>query len=117
KQLASELGFGEADLGRSVDTLSGGERGRVELAKVLLAEPDLLLLDEPTNHLDVEAVEHLEDRLREWRGAFVLVSHDRYFLRATCRDIVDVAGELVRYTGGYDRYLVEHRERLARRNE
>ncbi len=118
KQLASELGFGEADLGRSVDTLSGGERGRVELAKVLLAEPDLLLLDEPTNHLDVEATEHLEDRLREWRGAFVVVSHDRYFLRATCREIVDVAGgTLERYTGGYDKYVVEHRERMERANE
>ncbi len=115
RQLAFELGFGEADLPRSVDTLSGGERGRVELAKVLLAEPDLLLLDEPTNHLDVEAVEHLEERLQDWRGAFVLVSHDRYFLRAVCKEIVDVeAGTLVRYSGGYDRYVVEHKERLER---
>ncbi|MFN2462237.1 MAG: ATP-binding cassette domain-containing protein, partial [Candidatus Velthaea sp.] len=81
-------GFTAADLDRSVETLSGGERGRLELAKVLLEEPDLLLLDEPTNHLDVEATEHLEERLREWPHAFVLVSHDRYFLRAVCRQIV-----------------------------
>ena len=90
KALAHDLGFTDADLERSVDTLSGGERGRLELAKVLLEEPDLLLLDEPTNHLDVEAIEHLEERLREWPKAFVLVSHDRYFLRAVCRDIVEL---------------------------
>jgi ATP-binding cassette subfamily F protein 3 len=115
RQLASELGFTDDDLARNVSTLSGGERGRVELAKVLLAAPDLLLLDEPTNHLDVEAVEHLEERLADWPGAFVLVSHDRYFLRATCREIVDVAGGRIdRYPGGYDKYVVEHQERLER---
>ncbi|MSP63926.1 MAG: ABC-F family ATP-binding cassette domain-containing protein [Myxococcales bacterium] len=114
-QLAGELGFGDDDLARSVATLSGGERGRVELAKVLLAQPDLLLLDEPTNHLDVDAVERLEDRLKEWPGAFVVVSHDRYFLRAVCREIVDVEeGGIVRYPGGYDKYVVAHQERLER---
>jgi len=117
KALAQDLGFSAADLERSVDTLSGGERGRLELAKVLLEEPDLLLLDEPTNHLDVEATEHLEERLREWPKAFVLVSHDRYFLRAVCRDIVEVeAGKVVVYPGGYDRYVVEREERHERLN-
>jgi ATP-binding cassette subfamily F protein 3 len=115
RRLAADLGFAESDLGRSVGTLSGGERGRVELAKVLLAQPDLLLLDEPTNHLDVAAIEHLEERLREWPKAFVLVSHDRYFLRAVCREIVDVeGGGVVRYPGGYDRYVEERAERLER---
>src|SRR5262249_22241741 len=90
KALAHDLGFSSADLDRSVETLSGGERGRLELAKVLLEEPDLLLLDEPTNHLDVEATEHLEDRLKEWPKAFVLVSHDRYFLKAVCNEIVEL---------------------------
>ncbi|HEX9103146.1 MAG TPA: ABC-F family ATP-binding cassette domain-containing protein, partial [Polyangia bacterium] len=117
KALAQDLGFSAADLDRSVDTLSGGERGRLELAKVLLEEPDLLLLDEPTNHLDVDATEHLEERLREWPKAFVLVSHDRYFLRAVCRDIVEIeAGKVVTYPGGYDRYVVERVERHARLN-
>jgi len=117
KALAQDLGFTTADLDRSVDTLSGGERGRLELAKVLLEEPDLLLLDEPTNHLDVEATEHLEERLREWPKAFVLVSHDRYFLRAVCREIVEVeAGKVVTYPGGYDKYVVERVERHERLN-
>jgi ATP-binding cassette subfamily F protein 3 len=111
--LAHDLGFTDGDLERSVDTLSGGERGRLELAKTLLEEPDLLLLDEPTNHLDVEATEHLEARLREWPKAFVLVSHDRYFLRAVCKEIVEVEeGDVVRFAGGYDKYVVERAERL-----
>jgi ATP-binding cassette subfamily F protein 3 len=117
KALAQDLGFTAADLERSVETLSGGERGRLELAKVLLEEPDLLLLDEPTNHLDVGATEHLEARLREWPKAFVLVSHDRYFLRAVCRDIVELeAGKVVVYPGGYDKYVVDREERHERLN-
>jgi ATP-binding cassette subfamily F protein 3 len=114
RALAQELGFSENDLHRPVSTLSGGERGRVELLKVLLAEPDLLLLDEPTNHLDVEAVEHLEERLTAWDAtrSFVLVSHDRYFLQAVCNEIVDIEdGELVRYPGHYEDYLVARKER------
>jgi ATP-binding cassette subfamily F protein 3 len=115
--LAQDLGFSTEDLARSVDTLSGGERGRLELAKTLLEEPDLLLLDEPTNHLDVEATEHLEERLREWPKAFVLVSHDRYFLRAVCRDIVELEhGQAIVFPGGYDRYVVEREERHERLN-
>jgi ATP-binding cassette subfamily F protein 3 len=115
RALAEELGFSEADLHRGVDTLSGGERGRLELARTLLEEPDLLLLDEPTNHLDVSATEHLEARLSEWPKAFLLVSHDRYFLRAVCREIVEIeAGKAVRYPGGYDRYVEERAVRLER---
>jgi ATP-binding cassette, subfamily F, member 3 len=117
KALAHDLGFTDDDMLRSVETLSGGERGRLELAKTLLEEPDLLLLDEPTNHLDVEATEHLEERLREWPKAFVLVSHDRYFLRAVCRDIVEIeGGKAVVFTGGYDKYIVEREERHERLN-
>jgi ATP-binding cassette subfamily F protein 3 len=115
KALAHDLGFVDADLERSVETLSGGERGRLELAKTLLEEPDLLLLDEPTNHLDVEATEHLEARLREWPKAFVLVSHDRYFLRAVCREIVELEdGKAITFPGGYDTYVEEREERLER---
>jgi ATP-binding cassette subfamily F protein 3 len=117
KALAHDLGFSDDDLVRSVETLSGGERGRLELAKTLLEEPDLLLLDEPTNHLDVEATEHLEERLREWPKAFVLVSHDRYFLRAVCNEIVELEnGRAVVFTGGYDKYLDEREERHERLN-
>ena len=106
RELAMDVGFGEADLGRSVDTLSGGERNRLELAKVLLSGPDLLLLDEPTNHLDMAACERLEGFLSSYPGAFVLVSHDRTFLDAVCREIVEVdGGTLERYPGGWRAYV------------
>ncbi len=119
KALSHELGFADSDLHRPVATLSGGERGRVELAKVLLALPDLLLLDEPTNHLDVDAVEHLEERLMGWDAtrAFVIVSHDRYFLQAVCNEIVDVEdGDVVRYPGSYEKYLVARQQRHEQLN-
>ncbi len=119
RALAHDLGFSEEDLGRSVASLSGGERGRVELAKVLLDQPDLLLLDEPTNHLDAEAVEHLEERLAAWpeTRALLLVSHDRYFLQAVCNEIVDVEdGDLVRYPGSYEKYVDARAERHERLN-
>ena len=110
-----DVGFSESDLGRSVTTLSGGERGRLELAKVLVRQPDLLLLDEPTNHLDLGAIERLESFLADYPGAFVLVSHDRAFIRAVCREIVELEnGKFVRYPFGYDKYVVERDARLER---
>jgi ATP-binding cassette, subfamily F, member 3 len=115
KRLTADVGFTESDLARPVDTLSGGERGRLELAKVLVRQPDLLLLDEPTNHLDLAAIERLEAFLAEYAGAFVLVSHDRAFIRAVCREIVELEnGKLVRYPFGYDKYVVERDARLER---
>jgi ATP-binding cassette subfamily F protein 3 len=115
KRLMTDVGFAESDLARSVDTLSGGERGRLELAKVLAQKPDLLLLDEPTNHLDLAAIERLETFLSEYTGAFLLVSHDRAFIRAVCREIVELEnGKFVRYPFGYDKYVVERDARFER---
>jgi len=115
KRLTADVGFAESDLSRRVDTLSGGERGRLELAKVLVRQPDLLLMDEPTNHLDLAAIERLEAFLGEYPGAFVLVSHDRAFIRATCREIIELEdGKFVRYPYGYDKYVVERDARLER---
>ncbi len=112
RELAADVGFAEAELARSIETLSGGERNRLELAKVLLAAPDLLLLDEPTNHLDTDACERLEKALANYPGAFVLVSHDRYFLDAVCRSIVEADdGKLERYEGGWSTYVAERAER------
>jgi ATP-binding cassette, subfamily F, member 3 len=115
KRLTADVGFSEGDLERNVETLSGGERGRLELAKVLVQRPDLLLLDEPTNHLDLAAIERLEAFLAEYSGAFVLVSHDRAFIRATCKELVELEdGKFVRYPFGYDKYVVEREARLER---
>ena len=115
KRLTADVGFTEADLQRHVETLSGGERGRLELAKVLVRQPDLLLLDEPTNHLDLAAIERLESFLAEYPGAFVLVSHDREFIRSTCKEVVELEdGKFVRYPFGYDKYVVERDARLER---
>jgi ATP-binding cassette subfamily F protein 3 len=115
KRLTADVGFSEEDLARSVNTLSGGERGRLELAKVLVRQPDLLLMDEPTNHLDLAAIERLETYLGDYPGAFVLVSHDRAFIRATCREIVELEdGAFVKYPFGYDKYVVERDARLER---
>jgi ATP-binding cassette subfamily F protein 3 len=115
KRLTSDVGFTEADFSRAVETLSGGERGRLELAKVLVRQPDLLLMDEPTNHLDLAAIERLEAYLSEYEGAFILVSHDRAFIRAVCNEIVELENaKLTRYPYRYDKYVVERTARLER---
>jgi ATP-binding cassette subfamily F protein 3 len=112
RELAADVGFDERELGRGVNTLSGGERNRLELAKVLLAAPDLLLLDEPTNHLDTPAVERLEAFLATSGGAFVIVSHDRTFLDRTVQKIVEIDdGDLDEYLGGWSAYVAERDKR------
>ncbi|MEZ4529858.1 MAG: ATP-binding cassette domain-containing protein [Thermomicrobiales bacterium] len=80
EEVLSGLGFEEEQFIQPVKQLSGGQKTRVALAKALLADPDLLLLDEPTNHLDLAMLDWLEDFLRSWGGACLIVSHDRYFL-------------------------------------
>lgn len=114
REIVADLGFAESDLGRPLTSFSGGEQGRIELARVLVRDPDLLLLDEPTNHLDIEATERLEARLKASRRALVLVSHDRAFLNAVCTEIIEIAGKrLERYRGNFDRYNVERKQRMA----
>ncbi|MFN2532080.1 MAG: ABC-F family ATP-binding cassette domain-containing protein [Pyrinomonadaceae bacterium] len=98
----------------SLDTakLSGGQQNRLGLARLLLAAPDILLLDEPTNHLDVGAVEWLEEFLQNYPSAYVIVSHDRYFLDRTCRRILELEnGRASSYVGNYSDYLVEREVR------
>ncbi|MEW5920002.1 MAG: ABC-F family ATP-binding cassette domain-containing protein [Bacillota bacterium] len=105
RAVARGLGFGEADLERSLSTFSGGEKTRAQLASLLLQEPELLLLDEPTNNLDAEAVEWLENYLSTWRGALLVVSHDRYFLNRVATAVVLLEKGVARtYRGNYSAY-------------
>ena len=118
KQVLTGLGFGEADYTLSLDHLSGGQRTRAYLARLLLSNPDLLLLDEPTNHLDIAAVEWLESYLAQWDGAAVVVSHDRYFLDKACNVILEMhPGAFELYHGNYTAYLHQRQERAERRQE
>ena len=106
------LGFERDMWSLETEKLSGGQQNRLGLACLLLAAPDVLLLDEPTNHLDVNAVEWLEEFLQEYQSAYVIVSHDRYFLDRCCRRIVELEnGRASNYTGNYSDYLVEREER------
>src|SRR3989304_8678602 len=108
----SGLGFGRDDLRRPFGQLSGGERARAYLARLILADPDLLILDEPTNHLDLSAVEWLEGWLRDWPGAALIVSHDRYFLDRTVDSIWDLTPRGVEtYHGGDTAYAPPRAER------
>lgn len=100
------LGFSEEDFSRRVDTLSGGQKTRVSLGKLLLSDANLLLLDEPTNHLDIASVEWLEGFLDNYKGAFVIISHDRYFLdKVTNRTFEMENGILRTYNGSYSEYV------------
>ena len=130
RQVLGGLGFGPGDYNRPLSQLSGGQRTRALLARLLLSEPDLLLLDEPTNHLDIAAVEWLEKVLSEWTGAVLVVSHDRYFMDRVAKTIWEMTPfpsedktrsgatpAIEVYHGNYSAYLAQRAERYQRRIE
>jgi len=118
RQVLSGLGFEEGDHHQPLRVLSGGQRTRALLARVLLEAPDLLVLDEPTNHLDVKAIEWLEGYLNDWKGAVLLVSHDRYLLDKVADTILEMRpGGFERYRGNYSAYLKQRVERWEQRRQ
>ncbi len=106
------LGFGGKDMEQCINTLSGGQRTRVALGKLLLLEPDLLILDEPTNHLDLPSIQWLENYLSNYKGGVLIVSHDRYFLDRIAEKVVEIEhGKAISFTGNYSAYA-EKKEQL-----
>lgn len=109
------LGFSKERQEMPARLLSGGEKTRLCLARILLTQPDLLLLDEPTNHLDLSATQWLEDTLRKYRGTVLVISHDRYFLNSVCDCMAELSmTHLTQYEGNYDAFSVKRRMNLER---
>ncbi len=116
RMVLAGLGFAEEEQHQPLNILSGGQKTRALLAKLLLSEPDLLLLDEPTNHLDLAATQWLEEYLANWPGSLVVVAHDRYFLDKVVARIWELAfGRLEDYAGNYSQYSMLRVERMERR--
>ena len=112
------MGFKDFDTDRIIDNLSGGEKTRLAMAKLLLEEPDLLILDEPTNHLDLDTLAWLEDYLKSYKGAILIVSHDRYFLNKLCGKIFEIENKkLTIYKGNYSSYVIQKEMNLERQNK
>ncbi len=115
KQILSELKIATYD--KKINTLSGGQKKRVGLAKVLISNPDFLILDEPTNHLDIEMTEWLEEYLEKSNATLLMVTHDRYFLDRVCNQIIEIDDlGLYNYNGNYSYYLEKREERIENRN-
>lgn len=115
KMILNGMGFGADELERVVSSFSGGEKTRLAIAKLLLEEPNLLILDEPTNHLDFKTIMWLEDYLRGYKGAILIVSHDRYFLDKLCTSICEIErGFLTRYKGNYSAFVRLKEESVTR---
>lgn len=113
-QVLQGLGFSKSEENRPWYQLSGGQKTRAYLAKILLMNPDLLILDEPTNHLDINAIEWLESFLKEYKGGTLIVSHDRYFLNQTVEVIWELDSSFEIYHGNYDAYLQQRQARYER---
>ncbi len=112
QQVLSGIGFDQADWHKPVNIFSGGQKTRALLARLILQSPDVLLLDEPTNHLDVDAVEWLETTLKDYHGAIIVVSHDRYFIDSVADTVWELqVGKIELYRGNYTRYLIQREER------
>ena len=109
------LGFARGRETQPANLLSGGEKTRLCLARLLLTQPDLLMLDEPTNHLDLASTQWLEDTLKKYRGTVLVISHDRYFLNAVCDCMAELSMKrLTQYTGNYDRFAAQRQANLER---
>ena len=118
RMVLNGMGFTEAELNRTVSGFSGGEKTRLCIARLLLEEPNLLILDEPTNHLDFKTVMWLEDYLKSYRGAVLVVSHDRYFLDRICTSVCEIErGVLRRYRGNYSAYVHQREENDIRQEK
>jgi ATP-binding cassette subfamily F protein 3 len=114
-QVLNGLGFTQYDFTRQTTEFSGGWRMRIELAKILLQKPDILLLDEPTNHLDIESIVWLEDWLKKYTGAIVLVSHDRYFLDSVSNRTIEISFSKINdYKARYNKYLELRKDRIEK---
>ncbi|MBQ6035230.1 MAG: ABC-F family ATP-binding cassette domain-containing protein, partial [Ruminococcus sp.] len=118
RMILNGMGFSEEELHRTVSGFSGGEKTRLCISRLLLEEPNLLILDEPTNHIDFKTIMWLEDYLRSYRGAVLIVSHDRYFLDRLCTSICEIErGVLTRYRGNYSAFVRQREENDARREK
>lgn len=118
KMILNGMGFTEKELERTVSGFSGGEKTRLAIAKLLLEEPNILILDEPTNHLDFKTIMWLEDYLKSYKGAVLVVSHDRFFLDRVCTSICEIErGVLTRYKGNYSAFVKLKDEAVARQEK
>ena len=106
--LLTKFGFSKEEYNRPIESFSGGEKTRIAFAKLLMIEPDLLVLDEPTNHMDIEIIEWLEDYLRNYKGAVLVITHDKYFINRVVRKIYEIDNQSIEvYHGNYDEYEIE----------